>query len=365
MIERTRQYVRSMTGARSREATLRRNLLAAALVFMVFVLVSTAGYKILLPPEEGWLSALYMTIITVATVGYREVGGTMGPAGQAWTIFVVAGGITTGAVAMSLIVAAIVEGSIRGVFGRRQLERRINALSGHVIVCGYGRTGRQIAQDLTQAGRHVVIVDVDPERTALAEADDVLYVLGDAQEEALLESAGIERAVAVIAVLPNDAGNVYLTLSARGLNASLRIIARAQEASTQDKLLKAGATRVVCPTTIGANRIADVLLRPAMVDFVDVAHKGVDLEMDQFTVAPDSAMVGKSLRELALPSRAGATVVAVRKPDATAVYNPGPETILDGGDTIILIGKRGMAGNLQKIAGLTEAPEGSAGAAIE
>ena len=212
-----------------------------------------------------------------------------------------------------------------------------------------------MAHDLREGGRKTVVVDIDAQRTSVAEEDGMLYVLGDAQEEEILSSAGIERASAVVATLPNDAANAFLTLSARGANNSLRIIARAQEAATQSKLVKAGATRVVCPLIIGANRIVDVLLRPAMVDFVEIAHKGVDLEMDQVTLERESNMIGQTLRELALSSRAGATVVAIRRPDGTALYSPDPDTALAEGDALIIIGQRGIASALARINGAVEA----------
>lgn len=229
------------------------------------------------------------------------------------------------------------------------MERKIESLSGHVIVCGYGRMGHRIADLLVKGGRQVVVVDNSPEQTATAEQENMLYLLGDAQEESVLLAAGIERASALVAVLAEDAANAFLTLSARGLNESLQIIARAQEAPTQDKLTKAGATRVICPMIIGGNRIADVLLRPTMIDFVEIAHKGVDLEMDQLTVTEGSVLSGKTLRELALPSRVGAMVVAIRRPDGSALYHPGPEVMPMTGDTLVLIGKHGMDEKIERL----------------
>ncbi|KPK85784.1 MAG: hypothetical protein AMJ81_02790 [Phycisphaerae bacterium SM23_33] len=332
-----------------REDFQRRRVIVAVGVFVVFLGVASAGYYLI---EGGytWLEAFYMTVITVATVGYHVVKkDELSDPGKLWTIFVIAGGLGSGGVAMSLIVAAVVEGRVRRILGRRQLERKIAALTGHVIVCGYGRMGQKAACELHEAARDVVVVEVNPDRTRQAEGDGMLYVLGDAQEEAVLSAAGVERAQVLIATLPDDAANVFLTLSARGLSPALRIIARAQEAATQDKLLKAGASRVVCPLSIGANRIADVVLRPAMVDFVEMAHKGLELEMDQLTLSDDSAMAGRTLRELALPARVGAMVVAVRRPDGQAVYNPGPDLALAAGDTLVLIGKKGVAVAIQEL----------------
>ncbi len=331
-----------------RERKFHIRIAIAVLAVVLFVGAASLGYYII-EPGYSYLDALYMTVISVTTVGYLEVGGSLTNGGRVWTIFVIIGGIMTGAVALSLVVAAVVEGRIRGILGRRQLERKISALSGHVIICGYGRTGRMLAAELKKGGRQVVVIDNTSAQTAQAEQDDVLYLLGDAEEEGTLLAAGIEQASSLVAVLGSDAENVFLTLSARGLNDSLEIIARASEASTQNKLTKAGATRVVCPLIIGGNRIADVLLRPAVVDFVEMAHKGVNLEMDQLTLEADSDIAGQTLRELALPARIGAMVVAIRRPASDTLYNPGADVTLQAGDTLILIGRHGMDEAIERL----------------
>ncbi|MCK4602332.1 MAG: TrkA family potassium uptake protein, partial [Phycisphaerae bacterium] len=254
-----------------------------------------------------------------------------------------------GGVVLSLIASMVIEGQVRRVFGRRQLERKIGTLSGHVIVCGYGRMGEMVTGELIQAGRNVVVVDSAPERTAQAEQAKLLYVLGDAQDETVLTAAGIDEAEALIAALPNDPDNVFVTLSARQANPSLRIIARAQQASTQDKLLKAGATRVVCPQIIGASRLADIVLRPAVVDFFETAHLGPDLEMDELKLGARSGLLGKTLQELALPRTIGAHIMAVRRADGEAIYQPTPDLRLGVGDTLILVGKRGVAAAVRKL----------------
>jgi len=317
-------------------------------VFVAFLMLAAVGYRLI---EKGgtWLDAVYMTAITVGTVGYREVPGELSSWGRIWTIFVITGGLLTGAVMLSLVVAMIVEGQVRRIFGRRLLNRKIASLQGHVIICGYGRMGSLAAAQLADAGRDVVVVEADAERTALAEQAGLLYLLGDAQDEAILEAAGIGRAEVLVAVVADDASNVFVTLSARQLNPDVRILARAQDASTQNKLLKAGATRVVCPQTIGANRIADIVLRPAVVDFVEMAHRGVDLEMDQLELGGQSGLIGRTLKQLALPQRIGVHVVAVRRADGQTAYNPRPDLQLAAGDTLVLIGERGVATAVQKL----------------
>ena len=308
-------------------------------ILIGFMIVATVGYR-LLHPEHSWLDALYMTVISVTTVGLREVYPVSGT-GMVWTLIVIIGGLITGAVAMSMIVAMIVEGQVRIIFGRRQLQRRIASLSGHVIVCGYGRMGGLVTDELVNAGKQVVIVDNDDVETQAAETAGLLYVLGDAETDDVLIAAGVARASVIVTTLPTDAENVFVTLSAREINPDLRIIAVARETSTQDKLIKAGADRVVCAHTLGASRMAAVVLRPAVVDFVEMAGQGGEIEMDQVKLAEGSKLVGKSLKELELPHRIGVHVCAVQRGGGEPVYQPAPDFVLAAGDTLVLIGPSG------------------------
>ena len=310
-------------------------------ILISFVIVATAGYR-LLNPERSWLDALYMTVISVTTVGLREVY-PVSDTGMVWTLIVIIGGVITGAVAMSMLVAMIVEGQVRIIFGRRQLQRKIASLSGHVIVCGYGRMGGMVADELTTAGKQVVIIDNDDIRTQAAEAAGLLYVLGNAETDDVLIAAGVARADVVVTTLATDAENVFVALSVREINPDLRIIAVAREISTQDKLIKAGANRVVCAHTLGASRMAAVVLRPAVVDFVEMAGQGGEIEMDQVKLTAGSRLVGKSLEELELPHRVGVHVCAVQRSSGEPVYQPAPEFVLAAGDTLVLIGPTGSA----------------------
>ncbi len=321
-----------------------KRLLLVVGVFVFFVILSSAGYYVI-EGDYTVLDSVYMTVITIATVGYREIGssGQLSKMGQVWTIFVILGGIVTGAVALSVIAGASVEAMFRSVFGRRQMERRIAAMSGHVIVCGYGRMGQAVVGDLRQAEKDLLVVEILPERVQQAEAGGIACLPGDAQEDEVLQAAGIDRASALVALLPDDTANVFLVLTARGLSESVRIIARAEDVTNTDKLRKAGASRVICAKTIGANRIVDLLLRPAMVEFVEQAHEDVELEMEHLTLKKGSWMVGRSLRELALPPRIRSVVVAVRSGDGSILYTPDPGTKLAPGDTLVLLGSRGAA----------------------
>ena len=310
-------------------------------ILISFIIVATVGYR-LLNPERSWLDALYMTVMSVTTVGLREVY-PVSDAGMIWTLIVIVGGLITGAVAMSMIVAMIVEGQVRIIFGRRQVQRKIASLSGHVIVCGYGRMGGLVTDELVNAGKKVVIIDNDNVQTQAAEAAGLLYVLGNAEVDEALIAAGVARAGVIVSTLATDADNVFVTLSAREINPGLRIIAVARETSTQDKLIKAGADRVVCAHTLGASRMAAVVLRPAVVDFVEMAGQGGEIEMDQVELSDGSRLVGKSLQELQLPQRVGVHVCAVQRSGGEPVYQPAPDFVLAAGDTLVLIGPTGSA----------------------
>lgn len=266
-----------------------------------------------------------------------------------WTIFVVIGGLLSGATVMSVVVAMIVEGRIRRVFGRRQLQRRIAGLNNHVIVCGFGRMGSLVASELTKENRSIVVIDDDPDRTEVAGATSLLYILGDAQDEDTLKAAGIDRAQVVVASLPTDAENVFITLTARGMNPKVRIIARAQDANSEYKLLRAGANRVICPYTLGAKKMANVVLRPAVVDFSEAAGQGVEIEMDQIALPSKSKLIGKTLQELGLPKRVGVQVVAIQRSTGETMYQPAPDSVLAAGDVLVVVGRGGSVAAVEKL----------------
>ncbi|MHC4561862.1 MAG: potassium channel family protein [Planctomycetota bacterium] len=339
-----------------RERSIQRRLLWPLVTLVILIVIASAGYCIL-EPRYTWLDAVYMTMISMTTVGYREVH-ELSPAGQIWSMFIIVAGLMVGAVVLSLIGGMIVEGKVRRIFGRRQLQRKIATLSGHVIMCGYGRTGAFVADDLTEAGHQVVVVEADPDRTALAEQAGLLYVRGDAQEEDVLEAAGVERAKILIAALRTDADNVFVTLSARQANASLRIVARAKQEASRKKLLHAGASGVVCAQTISARRISGLVLRPAVIELMDMAREGLDLDVSQLEIDAGSPLAGKTLAELELPRRTGAHIVAIRKADGRAAYAPGPETQLEAADTLVFIGELGSS---QAIEAMTKKAQKTSG----
>jgi voltage-gated potassium channel len=323
-----------------------RLILSLTMLVAVF-LVATAGYVII----EGWPlgDAAYMTAITLSTVGFREIHEPTA-AGRAWTGVVIVLGVAVVGFAFSSLQALVVSGDMRKVLGRRKLQTRIAQLSGHTIICGYGRMGRMIASELQQARQEIVVVDHAEEAIQHAEEDGLLYILGDAVEEDVLASAGVRSASALVSVLPSDADNVYVTLTARGIRDDLTIIARAEHPTTARKLNRAGATRAVCPHQIGATQISRILTKPHFVNFMESAVREMGLELDEYVAKPDSPLVGRTLREAAIRQHVGAMVVAVRHADGRTIFNPAPDLRIEPGDTLLMIGGREMAERLNELA---------------
>jgi voltage-gated potassium channel len=286
-----------------------------------------------------------MMVVTLTTVGYGDVV-PQGGLGRIWTALMILLGVSTAAICLSFLQAFVVSGDLRRLMGRRKLLNKIGQLGGHIIVCGYGRMGRLIANSLRERGQTVVVVESNPQGTSAMEEQGLLYVLGDATEEQTLRQAGIMQAKGLVAVLPNDAENVYVTLTSRDLRPNLKIIARAQEPGSEHQLRRAGANRVVSPQATGARMICNMIVRPHVVDFFEVAAKGVDLEMDEVVINEDSPICGQNLREANLRQVAGVMVVAIKRPDQTAVFSPGAEEVIRCGDTLILIGPAGSSAKL-------------------
>ena len=323
-----------------------RFILSLFLLVAVF-LVGSLGYWII---EDDWTfhDAAYMCAITLSTVGYGEVRH-LDQAGRYWTIGVITVGIGLVSIAFMSLVAVVVEGEFRTVLGRRIMERQINQLRNHVILCGYGRMGKLVAEDFKAQGIPVVLVERDLDALERAQTHGHLYVRGDATEEATLEQAGIARARALIATLSMDSDNIFVTLTARGMRSDLKIIARAEQPATQVKLERAGADRVVCPQVIGAVKITNSLTRPTVVDFVEAASKGLELEMDEYVVAADSGIVGKSLKDAQLRQRTGAMVVAIKRAGGQTIFGPGADEKIQPNDSLILIGPEGVSIRLAEL----------------
>lgn len=324
-------------------------LILAVLALIAVILVGTAGYMVIEEEQQlSVLDALYMTVITVSTVGYKEAF-PLSRGGQIWTILIITFGVGTVTYAFSSVVSLAVSGDLRSERARKKMDLKINRLQGHVIICGYGRMGQFVMEELRKRKVPIVIVEIDPGLEGQLQESDTTYVIGDATEEETLFRAGVTRARSLVTGLPSDADNVYITLTAHALCPDLQIVSRAEQPSTQDKLLRAGANKVVCPQVIGATKIANILTRPSVVDFVEIADQGVDLEIDEYVLGKNSPLVGRTLIEASIREKFGATVVAVKRADGEALVTPDPHSVLAVNDTLILVGAAGISQRLSNI----------------
>jgi voltage-gated potassium channel len=313
---------------RWRHVTLGIALLASIIV------VGSFGYVLL---GFGALDALYQTITTITTVGFREVEPLTG-AGKVFTMVLILAGVGTALYTLTVLLELLVEGHLGQAMERRRMDKRIAGLRGHVIVCGWGRVGRAIARELAAAGKGLVVVDSDPDRIATITSH--LYVLGDASDDAVLLRAGIERAGALVAAVSTDAGNLFITLSGRSMRPDLFIVSRAREESSLAKLERGGADRVVNPQEIGGARIAAFVLRPNVTEFLDVVmhERDVELRLEELEVTVDSPLAGLTLGEARLPDKTGALVLAMRDDRLGFITNPTAKTVIEPSRILIAIG---------------------------
>ncbi len=282
------------------------------------------------------LDAMYQTITTITTVGFRELE-VFGTADKWFTLVLIVVGVSTVLYSFSLVVQTVVEGQLREFVGRRRMDRQIKNMSGHTIVCGWGRVGAAVAHDLERAGEGVVVIDADADRVR-----DVPYptVLGDATRDEVLREAGIERAKSLIAALDGDAANLFVTLSGRDLVPGLFIVARARADESVTKLEHAGADRVVNPQELGAARMASFVASPNVAEFVDVVmhERSLEFRMQEFNIQQGSPIAGKTLRQANLREASGALVLALRDPHGTFTTNPKGDTRMEHGHIVIAVG---------------------------
>jgi voltage-gated potassium channel len=304
---------------------------------LALVLVGgTAGYVVI----EGWglLDAFYMTVISLTSVGFGEVH-PLSPAGKVFTILVIVGGVCVVAVAIGYGSRIVLEGQLEKIMGRRKVEKEITRLRQHYVICGYGRMGRVISREFLKKPVPFVIVERDPEIFKTIDPG-VLAICGNAAEDAVLESAGIARARGLVSVVSSDADNVYITLTAAGLRPDLYIVARAGDEGAERKLLRAGASKVVSPYAIGGAGIANAILRPAVVDFIELVtrREHLELQMEEVLIGAQSPLAGRTILEAGLRQNYGAIVVAVKKGNDHMQFNPSPEHLMAAGDRLIVLG---------------------------
>ncbi len=325
-----------------------RKILLVLSLFVGIILCGTFGYMFL--EHLSFWDSMYLTIITIATVGYGDLVPSH-PGGKVFTIFLLFAGAGLVMYTLSKITEAMVEGSLRKMLERRKMDKKIARLRDHFIICGFGRIGQVICEILEDAGRPFVVIERDEE--VLREIDQLGYisVAGEAEEDEILHVAGIERARGLIAVVSTDADNLFITLTARGLNPSLFILARSSGSrGTRTKLLRAGASKVISPYYIGARRMAQLLLRPTVTDFIDLAmYAGeLGLRLEEILVSENAVFAGKRLMESGIRKRHDIIVVAIKRHAGDMLFNPKPDTMILPGDIMIVLGEADHISALEK-----------------
>jgi len=316
---------------------------------LAIILLGSAGYVII----EGWsfFDGLYMTVITLTTVGFGEVR-PLTTVGRAYTLLLLFAGMGVMLYVVTSLARLVVEGEIKEALGKRKLAKGIKNLKNHYIICGFGRIGETIARQLNEQGVPLVVVDNNPDQISRLEETGYYFVAGDATKEEVLLEAGIERAKGLVAVVSSDVGNVYITLTARSLNPHLFIVARGEDQGSRQKLLRAGADKVESPHELGGRKMAHTILRPTVVTFMELAMaEGVEWSMEEIAVGTTTPLLGLPLKETGIRQQFDLIVVAIKRADEELLFNPTPETPILAGDTLIILGMRKNLDAFEQLAG--------------
>jgi len=315
-----------------------RRFLIAIAGIVILTIGGTAGYMAI--EHMTALDALYMTVITISTVGYEEVK-PLGTSGRIFTMGLIVTGVGTAFYLFATITQFVVEGQLREIVGRAAMKHKIDQLENHVVICGFGRMGRVVAGEVARSGGQPVVIERDPAREVELAASGLPYVIGSALEDRVLEEAGLRRAFAIVVVTGSDADNVFITLSARAMNPKIRIHARGESEVGLQHLRMAGADQAVAAYQWGALRLAASIMRPSVVDFLELSFpgRGAEIDLEEVRVAEGSALVGQPIAAV----EHGATrlrIVALKRGDAPSMLIPDPATRIEAGDFLVAIGDR-------------------------
>ncbi len=326
-----------------------RHLRISLFILIITIGLGTLGYALI----EGWhpFDALYMTVITLATVGFQEVHPLSGH-GRVFTVLLIIFGAGTIAYAIGSLLQFMVEGQLQTILGRKKMAKQIDKLQSHYIICGYGRIGTLVSSEFRARPVPFVVVERDPELCQRLSEEGIPFVQGDATDDEALIEAGIQRARGLITAVDSETANVYITLTARGLNPDLFILARCGEEGTEKKLIRAGASKVISPYKIGASRMAWAMLRPSVVDFIDIAvgNQNLELQLEEIRVAPGSTLVDKTLVSSGIRRDWGIMIIAIKKNSGQMAFNPESTTSIEAEDVLITIGERPAIQKLEQIA---------------
>jgi voltage-gated potassium channel len=314
-----------------------RRIQVGAIILISVFAIAVIGYRTL--GGYDWIGAVWMVVVTISTTGHAEKS-EFGPAMQLFTVLVILFGMTASVYTFSGFFQLVLEGELDRVLGRRRMTRDIQQLSGHVVVCGFGRMGEHLVNDLRGQSLPVVVVDNDPQTVDLAIADGLLCVLGDATEEAMLESVRIRHAKTLVTALPSDADSVFITLTARDMNPSLQIVARAEQRSTEKKLRQAGANRIVMPTIAGAKQMVRMITRPGTAHLIDLVNEPdfQGVELDEVRLDPNCGLVGSTLGDVDALKSHDLLVVAIQRPQQDFIFSPKGDECIRAHDIIMLMG---------------------------
>jgi voltage-gated potassium channel len=329
-----------------------RRYLVLLLSPLVLILSGTFGYY-LIEPSYTLFDGLYMTIVTLTTVGYEEVHHPLSTRGRVFTIMLLLVGVFVFFYALTELVRSVVSGEVRQLLGRQRMERSLAGLKNHLIICGYGRMGRHVCQEFSRQGLPFVLIDRRPEVLQDFALPHGIALCGDATSDEVLRHAGIERARALVTVAASDADNLFITLSARLLNDKLFIVARAEGELAEEKLRRAGANKVVAPYAIGGSKVAMAVLRPAVVDFIELATRTehLDLQIEETRIEENSKLAGVSLHASRIRTDLGVIVVAIKKANGHLIANPPGDAVMSPGDTLIALGARKSLDRVEELAG--------------
>jgi len=327
------------------------HLRTALLIFIGLITFGTVGYMLI--ERLSFWEALYMTVITISTVGYREIV-LPSRAGEIFTMIVIISGLATVVYVTTSVVELLLEGRLLDIMGRRRVLRELQDMTGHYIICGYGRVGRQVAKECLARGTSVVVIEKE---SAVVEAclnDGILAVKGDAAEEIMLREAGLERAAGLVTALSSDADNLFVTMTARMVRPDIYIVGRCNSDNTESKLYRAGADRAISPHNVGGRHMAALLLKPMVCDFLDVVTHGelVELVLEDVSVEQGAPVVGRSIRDILVEDLKGIGVLGLKRPKHDFVINPGGATVLDAGDILIV---QGMPDQVKALKGVSRA----------
>lgn len=331
-----------------------RRLLIAFFLLLLLVLIGTMGYRLIM--QWNTLDSLYMTVITIATVGFREVAD-LSDAGRLFTIFLIFGGLGIGGYAIGTIAAFLIEGELVNLLKGSRMAWEITNLKKHIIVCGYGKIGKEVCARLAELGERFVVIDKDSNKIDEALGLGYLAAVGDAADDDVQLRVGVKTARALISAISDDSANVYLVLTARTLNEHLYIVARGTDDVSKKKLKRVGANRIVSPFEIGARRMAAYVVKPEIVDFLDAFAPGgsYGLQLERIALSKSSSLLGKMLKESNIREATnGALVVGICKDAVTMDINPPGTTILEEGNILLAIGNNEQLQALQTLAGETE-----------